>query len=198
MRQTKKTRTGLYFGSFNPVHTGHLIIAQYFALYTDLEEIWFVVSAQNPFKAGHHMPDGRERLKLVNIAISGNPALASCGRELELDKPSYTIHTLNSLEASHPGHSFVLIMGSDNLVSLPRWKDYLSIISRFDIYVYPRPGFENLPEMATLGERVTMVKAPLLDISSSFVRQMISEGKAPRYWLPEGVWQRIQEKNLYS
>jgi nicotinate-nucleotide adenylyltransferase len=188
----------LYFGSFNPVHTGHLIIAQYFATFTDLEEIWFVVSAQNPFKAGHDMPDGQERLELVNIAISGNPALASCGRELELEKPSYTIHTLNSLEATHPGHSFVLIMGSDNLVSLPRWKDYLSIISRFDIYVYPRPGFENLPEMVTFRERVTVVKAPLLDISSSFVRQMISEGKVPRYWLPEGVWQRIQEKNLYS
>lgn len=198
MGQHKKIRTGLYFGSFNPVHTGHLIIAQYFAMYTDLQEVWFVVSAQNPFKTSQDMLDGHERLELVNIAIQGNPALASCGRELELEKPSYTIHTLNSLEATHPSHSFVLIMGSDNLGSLPRWKDYPSIISRFEVFVYPRPGFQNHPDMATFGKQVKLVKAPLLDISSSFIRQMISEGKAPHYWLPEKVWQRIQEKNLYS
>lgn len=191
-------KTGLFFGSFNPIHTGHLIIAKYFADFTDLDQIWFVVSPQNPFKLGQEMLPGEQRLKLVNLAIEDNPAFKSCDTELRLEKPSYTIHTLNALESTHPDLSFVIIMGSDNLKSLPLWRDFESIITRFDIYVYPRPGFGDLQDVPLPGKRVSIVEAPLLEISSSFIRQMIARGKTPRYWLPEKVLLEVMEAGYYS
>lgn len=191
-------KVGLFFGSFNPIHTGHLIIAKYFADFTDLDQIWFVVSPQNPFKVRQDLLPGEQRLKLVNLAIADSPAFKSCDIELMLEKPSYTIHTLNALEGSHPNLSFVIIMGSDNLESLPLWKDYESIVTRFDIYVYPRPGFTEFQAMQLPGKRVSIIEAPLLEISSSFIRQMISGGKTPRYWLPERVLLEIMEAGYYS
>jgi len=196
--KTQASRIGLFFGSFNPVHTGHLIIGQYFAEFADLDKVWYVLSPQNPFKANHELLPGEDRLQLLELAIAGNPLLACCDIELRLQTPSYTVHTLQALEEKYPELSFVLIMGSDNLESLPYWKDYKTITEGFDIYVYPRPGFQAVGAPASLGKRIRYVDAPLIDISSSFIRQAITSGKTPRYWLPEKVWETIKKQGYYQ
>jgi nicotinate-nucleotide adenylyltransferase len=189
-------RVGLLFGSFNPVHTGHLILAEYFATRTDLAEVWLVVSPQSPFKVGEELLSDTARLTLLQLAVADNPRLRAENIELSLPRPSYTIATLDALRARHPGHDFVLLMGGDNLPGLPRWRTAERIISEFDLYVYPRPGVE-LPDLAAF-PRAQVFKAPLLDVSATFIRASIAAGQSIRYLVPATVEQEILSQDYYQ
>ena len=178
-------RVGLLFGSFNPIHVGHLILAEHFATRTDLAEVWLVVSPQNPFKVGAELLPEAQRLYFVEQAIAGNPRLRAENIEFELPRPSYTIATLDALRTRHPGTDFVLLMGGDNLPGLPRWQESERILSEVDIYVYPRPG-ATLPDLA-LFPRVQVTQAPLLDISATYVRESLRTGRSIRYLVPAVV-----------
>ena len=192
-------RIGLLFGSFNPVHVGHLILAEHFATRTDLAEVWFVVSPHSPFKATADLLPDAQRLQLVQLAIAGNPRLRAEDIEFSLPRPSYTIATLDALRQRHPHHEFVLLMGADNLPGLPRWQESAPIrspglprwqesarlLAEVDIYVYPRPN-SILPDLAQF-PRVQIMAAPLLDISATYIRESLRTGKSIRYLVPAAV-----------
>ena len=168
-------KIGLFFGSFNPVHVGHMIIANYMATYTDLDKIWIVISPQNPLKQKSSLAKDYDRLHLVQLAIGDNSRLHASNIEFNLPKPSYTIDTLTFLKEKYPDKEFVLIMGGDNLATLHKWKNYELILRDFHIYLYKRPQYE-------LGElekhpHVHHFEAPLLDISATYIRGCIKEGK---------------------
>jgi nicotinate-nucleotide adenylyltransferase len=189
-------RVGLLFGSFNPVHVGHLILAEYFATRTDLEEVWLVVSPQSPFKVGQELLPDIERLKLLRLAVADNPHLRVEEVELNLPRPSYTIATLDALQARHPTHDFVLLMGADNLEGLPRWRAADRLVQEFDLYVYPRPG-SALPDLVSF-PRVQVVQAPLLDVSATFIRASIQARQSIRYLVPLAVEQEILAQAYYQ
>jgi len=188
-------RVGLLFGSFNPVHTGHLILAEYFATRTDLAEVWLVVSPQSPFKIGDELLPEVQRLALLETAIADNPRLRVEAIELSLPRPSYTIVTLDALRANHPDCDFVLLMGSDNLAGLPRWRAADRLTQEIDLYVYPRPG-TTLPDLAPY-PRVRVLNAPVLDISATFIRQSIRAGQSIRYLVPAAVEQAVAVHGYY-
>lgn len=187
---------GLLFGSFNPIHIGHLALANYILEYSSLDEIWFVISPQNPFKESNELIEEKMRIRMVEIAIKPEPRFKACDIEIELPRPSYTINTLKKLQESYPLHQFTLIMGSDNLLSIDRWKDVSDILSTFPIIVYPRPGYpiQSLPQEA----KINVLEAPLLDISSTLIRKAIANGKRLQFLLPSGVYQFIVDKSLYG
>ena len=178
-------RIGLLFGSFNPVHVGHLILAEHFATRTDLAEVWLVVSPQNPFKEQAGLLPAPERLRLVRLALAANPRLRAEDIELTLPLPSYTSVTLSALRQRHPATEFVLLMGSDNLPGLPRWHDAAQLLAETDIYVYPRPGYP-APDLTAL-PRVRLLEAPLLSISATYLRASLSAGLSIRYLTPAAV-----------
>lgn len=188
--------TGLLFGSFNPIHIGHLALANYILEYTYLDEIWFVVSPHNPFKESNDLAGEGKRLRMVKLAIEAEPRFKACDLEFQLPRPSYTINTLKELNQLYPTHQFTIIMGSDNLLSIDRWKDYSTIITDYRILVYPRPGYnvELLPENST----IQVIKAPLLDISSTMIREGLTQGKELRFLLPAGIYNYIQKEQLYQ
>lgn len=188
-------KTGLFFGSFNPIHIGHLIIASYIHQFTDLEEVWIVVSPKNPLKPELELLEEEERLKMAQLAVEHNPSLKVCDIEFYLPKPSYTIDTILRLESDHPGRQFVIIAGTDIFKDLHRWKEWENLISGYQFYIYNRPeydagDFANHPS-------VKIIKAPLLDISSTFIRKALSNGYDIRYMLTEKVWDYIKSKKLY-
>ena len=192
---SSSSKTGLFFGSFNPIHTGHLMIASYMAEYTDLGQVWFVVSPHNPLKEKLTLLAGNHRLFMVNLAIEDDTRFKSSNIEFKLPRPSYTIDTLTYLSEKFPKREFVLIAGSDNLPSFHKWKNHEELLKQYRVYLYPRPGevksrFDHHPS-------ITKVDAPLITISSSFIREGIHQGKNMRYFLPEKVWQYIQEMNFY-
>jgi nicotinate-nucleotide adenylyltransferase len=195
VRVAKSLRVGLLFGSFNPVHAGHLILAEYFATRTDLTEVWLVVSPQSPFKVGEKLLPEAQRLALLQLAIADNPLLRVEAIELRLPRPSYTIATLDALRVQHPTYDFVLLMGGDNLAGLPRWREANRLLQEFDLYVYPRPG-ATLPPLGDF-PRAKVFAAPLLDISATFIRASIREGKSIRYLVPPAVAQEIATHKLY-
>ena len=195
-------KTGLYFGSFNPVHIGHLAIANYIVEFTPLDNIWFVVSPQNPLKKKETLLPGRDRLEMVEIAVGkDNFRLRSSDIEMRLPVPSYTIDTITYLKETFFETEFSLIMGEDNLYTLHKWKNAEELVNSCEIYVYPRPysrkpdntDLERILKMAS----ITMVNAPLMDISGTFIRKALSERKDIRHFLPPGVWQYIDTNNLY-
>jgi len=188
-------KIGLYFGSFNPIHIGHLIIANHLVEHTDLEKLWFVVTPHNPHKAKKSLADNYDRLHLVNLAIENNDKLQSSTIEFSLPQPSYTIDTLTYLKEKYPDKDFVLIMGGDNLVGLPKWKNYERILANYEIYVYKRPHHE-VTELAT-HKNITVLEAPLLEISSSYIRKLIKEGKSFRYLVPEVVYNYLTDNPIY-
>lgn len=188
-------RVGLLFGSFNPVHIGHLILAEYFATRTDLTAVWLVVSPQNPFKASVDLLPDTDRLALLQLALAGNPRLRAEAIELSLPRPSYTIVTLDALRACHPTIEFVLLMGEDNLAGLPRWHEFQRIAQEFDLYVYPRPGAALLP--TNNFPRAHVVEAPLLDISATLIRRSIAAGQSIRYLVPATVEEKILLAGYY-
>jgi len=193
---TKKKITGLFFGSFNPIHIGHLIIASHMIEYGGLDEVWFVISPQNPFKKQSSLLDDNHRLALVNVAIEDNPRFRACRVEFELPKPSYTINTLTVLNEKYPGHHFALIMGGDNLQHFDKWKNYEMILKDYRLFVYPRPDADG----GTFRDHpaVKWVDAPLMQISSTFIRESIRKGKSTRYLLPEKVFEYITEMHFYK
>ena len=189
-------KIGLYFGSFNPIHNGHLIIAQHFLEETDLDKIWFVVSPQNPFKQNHSLLNEYHRLFLVQKAIEGETRMKAVDIEFSLPKPSYTIDTMTYLEEKYPEHQFCIIMGSDSFQNLEKWKSGSLIMSRYPIYIYVRSGFE--VDQQKVSENILVLKAPLLDISASLIRKKIAEGKSVRYLIPDTVNEEIIKAGYYK
>jgi nicotinate-nucleotide adenylyltransferase len=191
-----KLKIGLYFGSFNPIHIGHLAIANYMAEYSDLDQIWFVISPQNPFKQKSSLLSDYHRLELVNRSIENYPKLKVSNIEFGLPKPSYTIDTLTYLKEKFTEYDFSLIMGSDNLKSFEKWKNYKLILKEHDLYVYPRPGFRD--EDVKLDGTVHLIKAPLMEISSSFIREAIKEKKEIPFFMPEAAYNYLKEMHFYE
>lgn len=186
---------GLFFGSFNPVHVGHMVLANYMLEFTDMQKVWLIVSPQNPLKQKQQMLNQRDRLLLVNLAIDDHPNMRSNNIEFSLPQPSYTVNTLAHLKEKYPEHQFSLIMGQDNLQSFSKWKNYEEILKRYHIYVYPRPNvpageFDNHPH-------VHITQAPMMDISSTFIRKALREKKDVRFFLPPKVWEEIDAMNFY-
>jgi nicotinate-nucleotide adenylyltransferase len=197
LKQDKKEKlTGLFFGSFNPVHTGHLVIANHMVEWAGLDEVWFVISPQNPLKKKETLLADHHRLALVSIAIDDNPRFKASNIEFQLPKPSYTINTLTVLSEKYPSRKFALIMGSDNLESLKKWKNYENILNNYRIYAYPRPNSDGGD--FRIHPHVTWVDAPLMQISSTFIRDAIKAGKSIRYLLPEKVNDYLLEMHFYK
>ncbi len=187
--------TGLYFGSFNPIHIGHLAIANYFLEFSGLNEIWFVVSPQNPLKQKTTLLPDYQRFEMVNRALRNYPQFKASNIEFTLPQPSFTVNTLAYLDEKYPNREFALIMGEDNLSSLDKWKNHELILEKRNLLVYPRPNcpkskFHDHPS-------VSFINAPLMDISSSFIRQSIKEGKDMRFFVPEKVWDYLEEMHFY-
>lgn len=190
------SKTGLFFGSFNPVHIGHLIIANYMANHTDLKEVWMMVSPHNPLKKKAGLANMYDRLEMVNIALEDADNIRSSDFEFRLSQPSYTIDTLAHLHERYPTKEFALIMGSDNLQSFKKWKNYEIILRDYHIYVYPRPGYD-INEFKD-HPSITLTHTPLMEISSTFIRKAIQEKKNVKYFLPEKVLEFIDKAGLYS
>ena len=188
-------KIGLFFGSFNPVHVGHLIIANFMATHTDLKEVWMVVSPQNPLKKKSTLARDQDRLHLVRLATDDNPKIKASNIEFDLPKPSYTIDTLTYLNEAHPEKEFVLIMGGDNLGTLHKWKNYEQILKYYEVYVYQRPNYD-LGELATHSS-VSIFEAPLMQISASYIRKCIKEKKSVQYLVPEKVYEYLSSSSLY-
>ncbi|MBK6822529.1 MAG: nicotinate-nucleotide adenylyltransferase [Saprospiraceae bacterium] len=188
---------GLFFGSFNPVHVGHMIIAQHLLNETVLEQVWMVVSPHNPLKNKASLARDYDRLHLVRLAAEGNPKIQVSNIEFSLPKPSYTIDTLTHLKEKYPEHKFALIMGGDNLISLPKWKNYELLLERFQIYIYKRPNYEDQTDLSN-HPNIVFADAPLLEISSTQIREMIKQGKSIRYMVPEVVLEAIENSRLYK
>lgn len=186
---------GLYFGSFNPIHTGHLIVANHIVENSDIDKIWFVVSPHNPLKDSHSLLNEYDRLHLVQLAIDDNSKFRASNVEFSLPKPSYTIDTLTYLSERFPLEQFSVIMGSDSFQNIQRWKNYEQLLNKYAIIVYKRPGFEVTD---TYGANVQVLDAPLLEISSTFIRRQIREGKSIRYLTPEKVWNYIDDNGYYK
>ncbi len=194
--KTISLKVGLYFGSYNPIHIGHLAIANYMVEFTDIDQLWFVVSPQNPFKKKENLLADYHRLELVNRAIENDDRFRASNIEFNLPKPSYTIDTLTYLHERHPNYSFSILMGSDNLESFHKWKNSEIIIENYGVIVYPRPGFD-LSKVPHL-KNITVAKdAPLMEISSSFIRDAIKEGKDIRHFMPQKAWDYLDEMNFY-
>jgi nicotinate-nucleotide adenylyltransferase len=191
-----RMKIGLFFGSFNPIHIGHMALANYMLEFTDLENVWFVVSPHNPLKQKASLLDEKHRLQLVNCAIGDNTKLKASDIEFKLPQPSFTIHTLTYLKEKYPQHEFALIMGADNLQNFHKWKNYEEILKQVELYVYPRPDAE--PGDFKNHQKVKLVDAPVIEISSTFIRQAIKDKKDVRYFVPESVWEYIQEMHFYE
>lgn len=187
---------GLYFGSFNPIHIGHLALANFIVEYTNLEQIWFVVSPQNPLKQRAQLLDDYQRLHLVNLALRDFPKFRSCDVEFKMPKPSFTIDTLTYLHEQFPMHQFTLIMGEDNLGTLHKWKNFELLLNNYKLIVYPRPNCQQT--IFHSHPNVQLINAPQIDISSSFIRQSIADGKDVQFFVPEKSWQYISEMNFYK
>ncbi len=193
-------KVGLYFGTFNPIHVGHLILANYLVQQTDLKQIWFVVTPHNPFKDKQSLLADHHRLNLVKIAVEDNPSLRASDIEFGMQQPNYTIHTLTKLTETYPDYSFEIVMGEDNLFGLKKWYNYEEIIKKFPLHIYPRSS------NATLGKRPEIEgakmqiheNAPMMHISASMIRALIHEKKDVSYLLTEAVFKYVDEMNFYK
>lgn len=192
--EKKKLRTGIFGGSFNPIHIGHLALANYLCENDYIDELWFLVSPQNPFKQNEKLLDDKTRLRMVNAAVRGYGRFYVSDFEFSLPKPSYTINTLNKLSETYTDRDFYLIIGADNWAAFDRWKSPEEIISKHHVLVYPRLGYDIL-EM--LPQNVRAVDSPLIEVSSTFIRESISQGKDVRYFLHPAVYEIIEKESLY-
>ncbi|RAJ01482.1 nicotinate-nucleotide adenylyltransferase [Chitinophaga skermanii] len=188
-------KIGLYFGSFNPIHIGHLIIANHVAYNTDLDKVWFVVSPHNPLKPSASLLNEHHRFHLVELAIKDAEKLRASNIEFSLPRPSFTIDTLTYLNEKFPTQEFVIIMGSDSFQNIARWKNYQQLLKFYPIYIYNRPGH---PVTETYGADITILDAPMLDISSSVIRQFVKDGKSIRYLVTNDVEHYITENGYYK
>ena len=190
-------KIGLFFGSFNPIHIGHLIVANHFAQNSGLDQVWFTVSPQNPLKDSSELLDEQHRLNMVELAIENNASLKASDIEFNLPKPSYTIDTLHELKNKFPENTWVLIMGADTVETLPKWKNYEELVSGYEMLVYPRPNYPL--DYKTLPDGIKLIHdVPVIDISATYTRTAIKSGKNCRYLLPEKVYDYIIRNSLYS
>lgn len=190
------SKIGLFFGSFNPIHNGHMLIANYMVEYTEIDKLWFVVTPQNPLKSKASLLEDHHRLEMVRLAIDEYDKYGVSDIEFKLDKPSYTVKTLAHLSEKYPQHQFYLIIGGDNLQTFNKWKNYESILNNYKLLVYPRPGFDggefkNHPS-------VIFTDAPLVEISSTFIRQGIKDGKKLEFFIPSSSYQYMCEMHFYK
>ena len=188
-------KIGLYFGSFNPIHIGHLAIANYMVEFTDLDRLWFVISPHNPLKKKSTLLEDYHRLELVYRAIENDERFYASDIEFKMPQPSYTIDTLARLREKRPNDEFALIMGADGLKTFNKWKNADEIVNQYHRFVYPRPGIAE--EEYKKHANITIVNAPMMEISSSFVRDAIRDNKNVKYFVPEKVYEYISEMNFY-
>jgi nicotinate-nucleotide adenylyltransferase len=188
-------KVGLYFGSFNPIHIGHLIVASHVANHTDMQQVWFVVSPQNPLKPAAGLLNEYHRLHLVRLAIEDDPRLKVSDVEFKLPKPSYTIDTLTYLQEKYPQHEFSIIIGSDGFQNLSKWKNFELLVQNHSFIIYKRPGFEITDDFDA---KIQVLKAPMLDISATEIRNNIKEGKTIRYLVEDKVREEIERNNYYK
>jgi nicotinate-nucleotide adenylyltransferase len=195
-------KTGLYFGSFNPVHIGHLAIAGYMTEYAGLDQVWFVVSPHNPLKKKETLLPDHHRLYMTELAIWNNDRLKAIDIEFKLPAPSYTIDTLTHLKEKYTNNEFVLVMGEDNLYTLHKWKNVKTLVENYSLYIYPRPGAIQPPhvllEELLARADIHFVNAPLMELSSTFIRNGIKAKKDMSYFLPPAVWKYIKEMHFYE
>lgn len=187
--------TGLFFGSFNPVHIGHLAIANYIVEFTQMDELWFVVSPQNPLKSAKGLAPAYHRLEMLRLALADYTRMKASDVEFSMPKPSYTIDTLTYLAEKYPERKFGLIMGSDNFVTFNKWKNYETILANYPVFVYPRKEVTANAENFT--GNITITQAPLIEVSSSFIRNAIKEGRDVRFFLHDKVYEYITDCNLF-
>lgn len=191
-------KVGLFFGTFNPIHIGHLIIANYMAEFSDLDEVWFVVTPLSPFKKKSSLLDNHHRIAIANIAVENYPKLKTSDIEFKLPQPNYTINTLVHLEEKYPKHQFCLIMGEDNLKGFHKWKNYETILQNYDLYVYPRISEGITENQFSNHPKIHRVSAPIVQISSTFIRKAIKDKKDISSMLSLNSWQYIDEMNFYK
>lgn len=186
---------GILGGSFNPVHNGHLMLASYIAQFGPVDEVWLNLSPQNPFKEQSELLDDRHRLAMLDKAVNGSVTVKVCDVELSLPQPSYTINTMEKLESMYPDYDFCIIIGSDNWPRFPEWRDSEALIERYGLIVYPRRDYP-LPDIVP--DNVTIVDAPMVDISSTFIRECIAEGRDMNFFMPPQVYEYIERNKLYK
>ena len=191
-------KVGLFFGTFNPIHIGHMIIANYMAEFSDLDEIWLVITPLSPFKQKATLLSNYHRLAIANVAVENYPKLKTSTIEFKLPQPNYTINTLIHLEEKHPNINFSLIMGEDNLQSFHKWKNYESILANYNLYVYPRVNPKPIDETFKNHPKIHFIAAPIIQISSTFIRKAIHNRKDISTMLPLNVWNYIDEMNFYK
>ncbi|RKE98990.1 nicotinate (nicotinamide) nucleotide adenylyltransferase [Ichthyenterobacterium magnum] len=193
-----RRKIGLYFGTFNPIHVGHLTIANHMAEHSDLNQIWFVVTPHSPFKKKRSLLDNHHRYQMVDRAVDDYPKLKVSNIEFNLPQPNYTINTLTYIQEKYPDYTFALIMGEDNLKGFHKWKNYELILKHHDIYVYPRISNGKVETQFDNHTKIHKVDAPIMELSSTFIRKSIKEGKNIRPMLPEHVWEYVDEMNFYK
>ena len=191
-------KIGLFFGTFNPVHIGHLILANHLLQYSEMDEIWLVVTPHNPHKKKSSLLNDHHRYDMVWQLCEDYPGLRPSDIEFHLPQPNYTSMTLAHLEEKYPDYNFSLIMGEDNLKSFPKWKNYEVILERHQLLVYPRYSEGNVEKIFESHEKITRIEAPRIEISSTFIRKAIKEGKDVRPLLPQKVWDYIDKMNFYQ
>jgi nicotinate-nucleotide adenylyltransferase len=191
-------KIGLYFGTFNPIHIGHLIIANHIAEYSGLDQVWMMVTPHNPLKKKDTLLDDYQRLHLVFLAIEDYPKIKTCDIEFKLSQPNYTVNTLAHLRDKFPQHEFALIIGEDNLKTFHKWKNYEVILQNHDLYVYPRISSEKENLELRNHPKIHIVDAPVVEISSTFIRENIKNKKNVRHLLPSKVWEYIDHNNFYK
>ena len=190
-------KVGLYFGTYNPIHIGHLAIANYMVEFTDIDQLWFVVSPQNPHKTKANLLDDYQRLEMVHRAVEGDDRMRASNIEFNLPRPSYTVDTLVYLKEQYPNYDFVILMGSDNLENIHKWKNYEIILENYGVFVYPRPGFDRTK--VQYHKNISIVEeAPLMEISASFIRKAIRNGKDVRHFIPPKTREYLEEMNFYK
>lgn len=189
-------KTGLFFGSFNPIHNGHIAIAGYMLEFTDLVEVWFVVSPHNPLKEQSELAPDHHRLEMVRLAIETfQPHISLCDIEMSLPRPSYTIDTLKVLKEKYPERDFTVLMGSDSMDCIEKWKDFRDLLHNNRIIVYPRPSSDI--EAIKLNYNVEIVNSPLMEISSTFIRNAVKAGKRAHYFMPPRAYKYLIDNNIY-
>jgi nicotinate-nucleotide adenylyltransferase len=189
-------KVGIYSGSFNPIHHGHVMLANYLVEFSDLDELWFVVTPQNPLKKKEDLLDDDERLKMVQLAVGDDPRFVVSDIEMHLPTPSFTINTLTALSEQHPDCEFVFICGMDSLQNLRNWREYQRILDNFELLVFPREGYDG-GELANYPS-VNILQTPIVEVSSTFIRNCVKEGRDVRHFMPEKAFRYMQEHHFYE
>jgi len=189
-------KVGIYSGSFNPIHHGHVMLANYLVEFTDLDELWFVVTPQNPLKKKEDLLDDDERLKMVQLAVGDDSRFVVSDIEMHMPRPSYTINTLTALSEQHPDCEFVFICGMDSLQNLKNWREYQKILDNYELLVFPREGYDG-GELVNYPS-VSILKTPIVEVSSTFIRECVKEGRDVRHFMPEKAFQYMQEHHFYE